>query len=749
MTTETNAEEGTESTAAPARRSSAEAMASKQREISVSEFFTKNRHLLGFDNAAKALLTTVKEAVDNALDACEEAGILPTLEVEIAEVSDGRYRVRVEDNGPGIVKEQIPKIFAKLLYGSKFHRLRQSRGQQGIGISAAGMYGQLTTGRPVVVVSKIGKGRPAWRIEVRIDSRSNNPEVLNKDRDNTVQWEKDHGTSVEIELQGLYRAGRTSVDAYLEQTVVANPHLELTYKPPKGDPVHWPRVSDSLPPEAQEIKPHPHGVELGMVLKIMHEGGKRTVKETLMEEFSRVTGPVAEELCKRAGVDPKAHANRIHAETVEKMHEVMRASHAALPQQKRFASKIAKSETTLREELMDEGTGFTPGLADLVLRGAGLEPTQKAKLTTPTQLDHVYDALHKSQVRILPPPATCVVPIGEDLVMEGLKRRFKGEFFASHTRPPAVYRGNPFVVEVGVAFGGELSKDSSADVLRFANRVPLLYQPRACAITEAVLKVDWKSYGMQQRRGELPVGPLAVFVHLASVWVPFTSEAKEAVAHYDDIVREVRLALMECGRKLGAWVKAQDAEKWQRERKSLFEKYINELAASIHAITGLPAEKVKEDFQSALPRHVRLPTTPSDTPPALAAGEATENDDEGEGSAARDDGDDGESASGEHPAAPPAKSARAPRAANTVRVDAPEDEDEGLYGSAFEDVTPGRVRAKDTRAAAAQKSFRWAEEEVERRRQTKAAAPAKSATTKSAPAKSATTKKPAARKGGR
>lgn len=464
-----------------------------------------------------------------------------------------------------------------------------------------------------------------------------------------------------------------------------------------------------------------------------------------MEEFSRVTGPVAEELCKRAGVDPKAHANRIHAETVEKMHEVMRASHAALPQQKRFASKIAKSDSTLREELMDEGTGFTPGLADLVLRGAGLEPTQKAKLTTPTQLDHVYDALHKSQVRILPPPATCVVPIGEDLVMEGLKRRFKGEFFASHTRPPAVYRGNPFVVEVGVAFGGELSKDSSADVLRFANRVPLLYQPRACAITEAVLKVDWKSYGMQQRKGELPVGPLAVFVHLASVWVPFTSEAKEAVAHYDDIVREVRLALMECGRKLGAWVKAQDAEKWQRERKSLFEKYINELAASIHAITGLPAEKVKEDFQSALPRHVRLPTTPSDTPPALAAGEAAENDDEGEGegSGARDDGDDAESASGEHPAAPPAKSAKAPRAANAVRVDAPEDEDEGLYGSAFEDVTPGRVRAKDTRAAAAQKSFRWAEEEVERRRQTKAAAPV------AAKKPAATTKKPAARKGGR
>ncbi|MEI6218201.1 MAG: ATP-binding protein, partial [bacterium] len=122
-------------------------MARQQREISVSEFFLKNRHLLGFDNPRKALLTTVKEAVDNALDACEEAGIVPEIKVEILQIADNRFRIEVTDNGPGIVRAQIPKIFAKLLYGSKFHRLRMSRGQQGIGISAAGMYGMLTTGK--------------------------------------------------------------------------------------------------------------------------------------------------------------------------------------------------------------------------------------------------------------------------------------------------------------------------------------------------------------------------------------------------------------------------------------------------------------------------------------------------------------------------------------------------------------------------------------------------------------------------
>jgi DNA topoisomerase-6 subunit B len=229
-----DAEAHSDEPAAPKRRATAESMAARQREISVSEFFTKNRHLLGFDNPAKALLTTVKEAVDNSLDACEEAGILPEILVEIREVAGAapaegegrapgggpsRFRVIVEDNGPGIVKPQIPKIFAKLLYGSKFHRLKQSRGQQGIGISAAGLYGQLTTGKPVVITSKTGKGRPAYVIHLRIDTKRNQPDVV---REETVEWApREHGTRVEIELVATYRGGRTGVQEYLEQAGVS------------------------------------------------------------------------------------------------------------------------------------------------------------------------------------------------------------------------------------------------------------------------------------------------------------------------------------------------------------------------------------------------------------------------------------------------------------------------------------------------------------------------------------------------
>ena len=165
---------------------SAEELAKKQRDISIAEFFEKNRHLLGFDNPRKALLTGVKEAVDNALDACEEARILPEISVELVQLSETRFRMVVEDNGPGIVKAQVPKIFAKLLYGSKFHKLSQSRGQQGIGISAVLLYGQLTTGKAMHVYSRISPKHDAHYYEIHIDTQKNEP-IIDKELFEKVQ----------------------------------------------------------------------------------------------------------------------------------------------------------------------------------------------------------------------------------------------------------------------------------------------------------------------------------------------------------------------------------------------------------------------------------------------------------------------------------------------------------------------------------------------------------------------------------
>ncbi|MCK5407291.1 MAG: DNA topoisomerase VI subunit B, partial [Candidatus Krumholzibacteria bacterium] len=244
----------------------AQSIAQKQREISVSEFFAKNRHMLGFDSPTRALLTVIKEAVDNSLDACEEAGILPDIRVQISEISDGRYRITVADSGPGIVKSHVPKIFGKLLYGSKFHELKQSRGQQGIGISAAVMYSQLTTGKPVKVTTRTGPRTEAHVYDLQIDTKNNKPIILDE---GIIEWDRKHGTRIEMEIEAAYKKGRRSVDEYIHQVALANPHAEITYQPPNGDPVVYKRLTDELPDDAMSIKPHPYGVELGVLMDML------------------------------------------------------------------------------------------------------------------------------------------------------------------------------------------------------------------------------------------------------------------------------------------------------------------------------------------------------------------------------------------------------------------------------------------------------------------------------------------------
>jgi DNA topoisomerase-6 subunit B len=494
------------------RREDAHSMAARQREISVSEFFTKNRHLLGFDNPQKALLTAVREAVDNSLDACEEAGILPDLAVEIHEVAENRFRIAVQDNGPGIVKQQVPKIFGKLLYGSKFHSLKQQRGQQGIGISAAGMYGQLTTGRPVEIVSRTSPRKPAHAFHIGIDTQKNAPVIL-EERD--TEWDAGRGTRVTMELAAVYKKGPRSVDDYVEQTALANPHVRIVYRPPKDEPRVYARVTEELPRESREVKPHPYGVELGILLQMMKDSPARNLRGMLTTEFSRVSPAVAERIAEVAGVPATTRPRRLTSAQVELLFKAI--------------------------------------------------PT----------------------VKIMAPPTACLSPIGEELLRRCLELRIAADHFSAVTRAPAVYRGNPFQIEVGLAYGGNLPAEEPVTLYRFANRVPLQYQQSACAITKAAISVDWRKYGLQQPRGALPVGPLAVLVHVASVWVPFTSESKEAVASYPEILKEVRLGLMEAGRRVGAFVRRQKREADESKKRSYIEKYIPTIGEALQEILGL------------------------------------------------------------------------------------------------------------------------------------------------------------------
>ncbi|MCB9850456.1 MAG: DNA topoisomerase VI subunit B [Phycisphaerales bacterium] len=511
-------------------------MAAQQREISISEFFARNRHLLGFDNKRKALLTSVKEAVDNALDACEEAGVLPEIRLEIRQLAEDRFRMICRDNGPGIVKDQIPNIFGKLLYGSKFHRLKMSRGQQGIGISAAGMYGLLTTGKPVSIISKTGPKKPAHHYKLAIDTKKNKPDII-EDRQVEVEWER--GTDIEIEMVAGFNRGRQSVFEYIEQTAIANPHASLYFKAPTGELLEYPRATDELPTETKEIKPHPHGIELGVLMKMLKETSSSQVGAFLQSDFSRVSPSIAKEVCEKAGITPRTWVNTVEPPTAEKL----------------------------------------------------------------------YNALQEAKLRA--PATDCLAPIGAEAILSGLLKGIKAEFYTASTRPPTVYRGNPFQIEVGFAFGGELgaaeraeestngnkkSEPTTARVIRFANRVPLLYQQAGCCTFKSVTDTKWNNYGISQSRGTVPQAPLVIFIHMASVWVPFTSESKEAVADYDEIRKEIKLAIAECGRRLGIYLRRKKRRAHFSQRRDVFHKYIDEVVDACRSITTFNRDDFRRDL---------------------------------------------------------------------------------------------------------------------------------------------------------
>lgn len=503
----------------------AEELAKKQRDISVAEFFERNRHLLGFDNKKKALLTTVKEAVDNALDACEEARVLPEVSVEIIEMDEERFRIIVEDNGPGIVEQQIPKIFAKLLYGSKFHRLSQSRGQQGIGISASVLYGQLTTGRAAKITSRISKKDPAHYYELKINTQKNKPEIL---KDEVVEWEKDQGTKVEIDLEASYlQGGSQTVDEYLKETAIVNPHVTIIYTNPKAQQIIFPRASDKLPREPKEIKPHPYGVELGILIKMLKWTEARTLQSFLTKEFSKVGSGTAKKICENAALLPST-----------------------------------KPQAMSREQ------------AEQLMRGI-------------------------KDTRIQSPPTDCISPIGAELLEKGLKKEVNAEFYTAITRPPSVYRGNPFQIECALAYGGNLDREGSIRLMRFANRVPLLYQQGACAITRSVAGTNWRPYGLSQSKGALPIGPVVIAVHMASVWVPFTSESKEALAHYPEIIKQIKLALQEVGRNLGHYVNRKRKIQFESKKRGYIETYIPYVGEALKELLDL-SDKEEQQTEELL-----------------------------------------------------------------------------------------------------------------------------------------------------
>mgnify|MGYP000038298339 CR=1 FL=1 len=686
----------------------AEELAESQRSISIAEFFEKNKHMLGFDSGARGLVTAVKEAVDNALDACEEAGIAPDIYVEIQEAGD-YYRLIVEDNGPGITKTQLPKVFGKLLYGSRFHKREQNRGQQGIGISAAVLYSQLTSGKPAKITSRTKGSVEAEYFELIIDTDTNEPEI---DVEETTTWERPHGTRIELEMEANMRA-RNQLHDYIKHTAVVNPHARIELREP-SEHMKYERVTDQLPEETEEIRPHPHGVELGTLIKMLDATDSYSVSGFLQGEFTRVGGKTSDSVIdnfrdrhfgrEMSWEPPESHepadvaraldaavANKgadATAEFADRIDDALdgyeRVSHHEL---EALIDDVAddvedKYEvtfgSTVRENALDAGwsavtgVGDGPGvpgdqddtepfrsdlytlvdeatsdrkddatlegLADRLASKFANADDQRHRFTREeirefvrraadnteeyddatfgdTARENVVDALWSAARRvpddppnvneieadrdtsselleamretdIISPPTDCLAPINADLIEEGLRKEYDAEFYSASTRDASVHGGDPFIVEAGLAYGGDVDPEGKAEVMRFANRVPLVYQRGACATTDVIKNINWRNYNLDQPGGSgIPNGEVVIMVHVASTNVPFTSESKDAVANVPELESEIELAMREAARELKSFLKKRRSMQQRREKQDKLATILPEMAEKLSQVT--------------------------------------------------------------------------------------------------------------------------------------------------------------------
>jgi len=490
---------------------------SEFKEHSVAEFFKKNQQMLGFSGKTRSLTTIVHEYVTNSLDACEEAGILPEVTVKIEEIDKdaGKYRVISEDNGPGIPEKHLGKALGQMLAGTKFHRYCQQRGQQGIGASGCTMYAQITTGKPVKVVSRYDSKRISC--EISIDLKTNSPSISN-----LVKEDGSFGSGVRIEAEIAdvkYDKSSFGVYEYVRRTALANPHLQITLLAPDGEKAVFPRSSDKIPEKPMIVQPHPLGISTNDLIDFAHrERECIRVSSFLQERFARFSAAKVDELRQMI---PDVDFNKKPSEL--QWHE---------------AEKLIK-------------------------------------------------AIQNPNVKWIAPSTDSVKPIGKDQIEKSLANILAPQFVVVTERSPKIFKGGiPFMVEAAIAYGGgagrKAADTASSEVIRYANRAPLLFDNSGCAISEAVKEIDWKHYKLKNFEEE----PISIFVNISSVYVPYTSAGKQAISNEDEITQEIKNAIMEAARDLQRYLSGINREKERGERKKAILRYVTQLSKDLPELAG-------------------------------------------------------------------------------------------------------------------------------------------------------------------
>lgn len=528
--TETKAENMTEATKSNVKERHADELFKEFKEVSITEFFRKNKTHLGYSGKVRSLTTIVHELVTNSLDACEEAGILPEMFLQIKQLGDGHYEFTSRDNGPGIPTKHISNVFGKMLAGTKFHRHVQLRGQQGIGVAGVTLFSQMTTGKPLTIRTCTGDNK-VHEVVLLVDVTKNKADIIEE----KVYEQAWRGTEIIGEVKGVqFNLGDKGPYEYIRRTAVTNPHLKITFIDPEGRKTVFERASDKIPNPPKEMKPHPKGIDTDELIKTSKMSVARHVGSFLMSSFSRVSAAKVAEIQAMVSFDLKKNPRKLQW----------------------------------------------------------------------AEAEEIVKAIDK--IDFMAPPTEGLSPIGEDQIRKAVINVLNPEFETVLTRNPTTYSGGvPFQVEVAVAYGGnagrKVGEETRSEVMRFANRVPLLFDPGDCALSKSVQSVDWKRYGFR----DLDHSPLTIFVNLVSMYVPYTSAGKQSVADLDDITKEVRFALMDVGRRFQRYHSKKRREIEREARLNALLKYTTELAPTIAEITGGDEKKLLKKLDDLIRRKLR------------------------------------------------------------------------------------------------------------------------------------------------
>jgi DNA topoisomerase-6 subunit B len=510
---------------------SAEELFKDFKEVSVTEFFRKNKAHLGYSGKLRSLTTVVHELVTNSLDACEEAGILPEIEVSLKQMGSEHYRFTCRDNGPGIPETHISGVFGKMLAGTKFHRKVQLRGQQGIGVAGVTMFSQMTTGKPVRILTSTGNGK-VHDINLMVDVSRNKADII----DSNIISQRWRGTEINGELKGvLFNLGERSPYEYIRRSAIANPHAKITFTDPEGRKSVFERSSKTIPKQPKEMKPHPKGMDTDEFLNMAKNSKGRRVSSYLEMEFSRISKAKVDEIQAKVNFDLKKNPR-----------------------------KLAWAEA-----------------------------------------EEITKAFY--EIDFMAPPVEGLRAIGEQQIDKAVLKILKPEFSSVLTRSPTVYGGGvPFQVEVAIAYGGNAGRSSGegskAEVMRFANRTPLLFDAGGCAITQAVNSVEWKRYGIR----DFDSSPVTIFINLISVYIPYTSAGKQSVSGEEEVVKEIRMALMDVGRRFQRYHSRMRREVENEARMNTLMKYSVELAWAAAKLTKRDEKKLTKSLQTLIAKKLKM-----------------------------------------------------------------------------------------------------------------------------------------------